>query len=201
MKRIYLLALLGLFPTLSHAYSLPKANTAQLLPPQHLSTEAGVALGDDHWALGATGRLGVTEDIDIALRAGLIYADGGGFEAGLGGRYRLMPATTIGGQLEYAAALDLNFAYAGPAFTTGIDPKVLVSYHYTFAEERQVFFGAGAGVAVTAIDKNGQGDDTRAGFIASTIAGMDVSKRMRVSSEFAWRDSLLRFGATVGYRF
>ena len=112
-----------------------------------------------------------------------------------------MPATVIGGQIEYAAALDLNFAYAGPAFTTGLTPNCLFLPFPACGGATGLLLGAGAGVAITAIDLNGKGDDTQAGFVTSAITGMDMSKLLRVSAEFAWRDSLLRFGATVGYRF
>ncbi len=202
MRRVYLIASLLCLPSLAAGYSLPKGDTAQILPPQHLEASAGFAAGDSHWAIGATGRLGIAKKIDATLRLGLLIQDGeAGFESALGGRFQLFDAASTADIVDIALGIDLSFAFAGPAFTTGIDPKLLFSRHFSITEKREFFVGVGAGAAVTSLDANGLGDENRFGALVSVVAGLDIYDNLRFTGEFTWRDDLKRIGGAVGYRF
>ncbi len=202
MRYRILLLLWVCLPANAAGYSLLKLDTATVLPPQHIETNAGFSAGDGHWAVSAMGRIGIVDSVDIALRLGPVLQDEAfGVEAGFGGRYALLTLSDTSHLVDIEAGTDLSLSFSGPTFVTGLDPKVIVSREWEFAKKKSAFAALSVGAAMSVFDRNGDGDETRAGLLVAVNGGADLTEALRFMAEFAWRDGLKRVGGSVGYRF
>lgn len=182
------------------AVTLLGFDTARPTAPQHIEAGAGIVALDDAYAAFAQGRIGLLPELEARLGAGVLLLDGGfGFEVGIGGKFRLLPAEAavvdiaVGGELAFTKTVDV--------FLGGVDPVVHASRHFALPGERELFVGATLGAALTLVDLNGGDDEAQLGFLGGLTAGVDIVEDLCFALETRWRDGVWRLGGMATFDF
>lgn len=195
-----------LLPANAGAVTMPGFDHAIPLEPQKLEAGGGVAGGDQLVSAFGLARLGLLDDLDLALRVGFIGGlklgtqEDNGFEVQAGPRFRFI-RTEDTGFIDAAFLADVSFVKTEGIFVLGLDPTVVASHHFAIEGRRELYISLGLGVAFDYLDADGGGSDLESGFMGSLSTGVDIIERLRLSLEARLRDEFQRYGLAVTYQF
>jgi hypothetical protein len=201
MRKFLLLLSFMALPVAASAVTVVGFDHARPLEPQSVQAGAAVSALDDAYLMYAMGRMGLLDELDAMLRAGfLVLRDEAGFEIEGGGKLRFL-RTQDTGFVDLAAAVNASILKTGNQFLLGVDPTAIASHHFRIAPGRELFVGAGFGLALTFKDVDGGGNDTHFGLLGSFTAGVDIIERVSFALEARIRDDANRLGLAVTYQF
>ncbi len=193
-------------PGAALALTLPGFEHAIPVEPQKLELGAAVAGGDSLVDGMAFARMGLVDDLDMALRLGLFSGLNGGskgeagFEVEGSPRFRFV-RTEDTGFVDAAVVGNVSIAKSSHLFVLSVDPLFVASHHFEIDAHRQLYVSLGLGVAVAYLDVDGRGSDLQSGFVGAFGAGVDIIQNVRLSLEARLRDEIQRYGLAVSYFF
>ena len=179
------------------------------LDPQAVEAGGAAAGGDSHFAFYGLTRIGVIENLDASLRAGMVTIDGPddkhGFEVEGAARARFLRVQDTRA-VDLAVVGGVSIMKVSKLFVLGLDGQVVASRHFKIATRRQLFVAAGLGLAIDYLSiEHSQGSSSdivlEAGLLGSLSAGVDIIERVRASITLQLRDDLERAGLAVTYFF
>lgn len=194
---------MALVPVAAGAVTMPGFDHAIPVEPQKLEIGGGAAGGDDLLTALALVRIGLLDDLDLAVRAGFVDGLGGddsGFEVQAGPRFRFL-RTEDSGFIDSAFVVDASIGKTENLFVLGIDPTFVASHHFDLDGKRELYLSMGLGVAFSLVDQDPVGTDLESGFMGAFSVGADIVEHVRASLEARLRDEIVRYGLAVTYLF
>lgn len=170
--------------------------------PGKMQVGGGAAGGDDLFSGFGLLRIGVLDDLDATVRAGVVgglVEDGIGFEVGGAARFRFLRLSDTG-VVDVAAIGGVSLAKGEGVLAVGIDPQLVASHPFRIDSDRDVVVSAGLGVALTTYAIDGQDADVDSGFLGAATVGVDIIKDLRLHLEGRLNDEITRFGVGLTWQ-